>query len=92
MVIARYAGVGLELDAVIAHLAPVQRDLIRAMLLGDDDPDDGRLATLHRVTLIELRRLRVEARARVRELLGLSRRSPCTNADADVTAEADPLR
>jgi len=75
MVISRYAGAGLELDAVIASLAPLERDLIRAMVLGYDAASDTDMAEEHRITLIELRRRRSDARARVREMLGLSRLS-----------------
>jgi hypothetical protein len=71
--LARLTGNGLDLDEALAVLTPVQRELLVAMLSGDDESPDADVAQRHGLDLPALRRLRSIAVARLRDLLSLNR-------------------
>ena len=55
--------------SVLQGLDPFQRDVIGALLQGEEESTDDALAERHGTTLREVRVVRIQARKRLRELL-----------------------
>ncbi len=66
-----FSGYGLDLDEALLTLPPVQRDILTAMLSGDDESTDVDLVARHNLTLPDLMRMRWQACAWLRDLLTL---------------------